>query len=106
MIVNPYKFSKTECKNPTEAEKKMFFSCGMYPIKNDLDEIKYCKLGNFKSFNFYPHKIVKDECNNYFMYDSYISFSLNSKSVSVSNKFLDVNLLSLILERCRELGWE
>lgn len=100
-------------KNPTETEKLMYANHGLYPIEkkplfvkagenNDIYYWKYVVL-HADNKEVFPEEVCIEE--KYIDYDEFIQFSSDAELISIKTSFMDMDLLSLIYNRAKELGW-
>lgn len=102
---------KFENPSPTAIEKKMLNYCGLYPIEKEkgslhnTDFVKYVTIYLDENLREnYPTCIeVSDE---HIDFDNIIIFYGVSKTVELNLSLCDVEVLTLVLERCKELGWD
>lgn len=98
--------------NPTEAEKKMYFHCGLYLIRSDNKVISYAPIMGFikqnkkefaKANNEFPlclEDVVID-------YKQSVNFDLLTRSVFFGSEccVFDMDSIMIIANRMYELGW-
>lgn len=96
-----------EYPNPTETEKQMYRHYGLYPIISEPGKLGYCRYVIFYTETSeredFPREIYINRKN--IDYTNSITFHSDAELVKV-DMYADVELLSLIVERIAELGWE
>ena len=100
---------KFENSSPTAIEKKMLKYCGFYPIEkgslHNTEFVKYATIYLDENLREnYPTCIeVSDERIDF---DNIIIFYGVSETLELNLHLCDVEMINLILERCKELGWD
>jgi len=95
--------------NPTEAEKKLYEKGAYYLIESDFCEVngrktnlpyhKYAYVGNMKP-GYFPESIKVSTTD----FDFTIAFESLSEQIEIKGP-VDAGLLSIVLERAKELKW-
>ena len=98
-------------QNPTKTEKEMYFKYGLYPVKisnmeinnKNILQITYaCCYTEPEQRKEYPNSINIDEKN--IDYNHSVFFDSFTEDIKIKG-YADVNLLSLIIQRADELGY-
>lgn len=95
-------------EHPTDIEKLMYWYAGFYKMPtSDENVIKYVPVHNTslkKTSGYFPTSFIVDMC--VVEWDSVLVFDLSSETVCISHSYYDLDILAMICERAKELGFE